>query len=158
MIKKVLIVAGIAIVGFAIYYGSFLFTKKMVNEDIPIELMKEMKAESSEPTVAKSGTFNEIDFIHKGKGRASLYKVSADKKLLRFEDFEVTNGPDLYVYLTRTENPKEDIAKDEFINLGKLKGTVGNQNYEINNLSEDYKTVVIWCKQFSVLFSFAVLE
>ncbi len=158
MIKKVLIVAGIAIAGFAVYYGHFLFTKKIINEDIPTELMKEIKAESSEPAAARSGTFNEIDFIHKGKGKALLYGISADKKLLRFEDFEVTNGPDLYVYLTRTENPREDIARGEFINLGKLKGTVGNQNYEINNLSEDYKTVVIWCKQFSVLFSFAVLK
>jgi len=148
VLKKVLIAIGVVVAGFAVYYGHFLFTKKVVDESMPTELTEEVKR----------GAFNEIDFIHKGKGTALLYNIPNGKKLLRFEDFEVTNGPDLYVYLSKKEDPKEDIEKGDFISLGRLKGTVGNQNYEIENLPEGYKTVIIWCKQFSVLFSFAVLQ
>jgi len=64
-----------------------------------------------------------------------------------------TNGPDLYVYLST------DKAASDFVNLGRLKGNMGNQNYEIPQGTDldKYDTVLIWCKAFSVLFGSAEL-
>ena len=61
--------------------------------------------------------------------------------------FFSTNGPDLYVYLST------DKSASDFVNLGRLKGNMGNQNYEIPQGTdlERYGTVLIWCKAFSVL-------
>jgi hypothetical protein len=79
--------------------------------------------------------------------------------MLRFEDFRVTNGPDLYVYLSQNPKPTRDESSlGAFIDLGKLKGNSGNQNYEITEDITGYNTAVIWCKRFGVLFSFAVLQ
>jgi hypothetical protein len=42
----------------------------------------------------------------------------------------------------------------DIVNLGRLKGNIGNQNYEIptgTDLSK-YSTVLIWRKAFSTLF------
>jgi len=72
---------------------------------------------------------------------------------VRFENFKSTNGPDLFVYLAT-----DDQASD-FVDLGRLKGNVGNQNYEIPegvDLSK-YNKVLVWCKAFSVLFGSAEL-
>ena len=74
--------------------------------------------------------------------------------VLRLENFRATNGPDLYVYLA-TDNSASD-----FVDLGKLKGNIGNQNYDIPEGTDfsRYDTVLIWCKAFSVLFGSAKLE
>ena len=72
---------------------------------------------------------------------------------LRLENFKATNGPDLYVYLAT------DKSTSDFVNLGRLKGNIGNQNYAIpaeTNLTK-YNTALIWCKAFSVLFGSAQL-
>ncbi|MBI2063155.1 MAG: DM13 domain-containing protein [Candidatus Yanofskybacteria bacterium] len=107
----------------------------------------------------RRGNFEKIDIIHGGSGKALLLEDATGHKLLRFENFEVTNGPDLYVYLSRNLKPTGDTESlGDFINLGPLKGSKGNQNYEINQNIDGYNTAVIWCKQFGVLFSFAVLQ
>lgn len=72
-----------------------------------------------------------------------------DGTYLRFEEFETTNGPDLFVYLTK---PGQETT--EGVSLGALRGNIGNQNYLIPedvNL-EEYNTVVIWCRAFSATF------
>jgi electron transfer DM13 len=73
--------------------------------------------------------------------------------ILRLENLRVTNGPDLYVYLS------PDKSASDFVNVGKLKANNGNQNYDIPagiNLSK-YDTVLVWCRPFSVLFGSAEL-
>jgi hypothetical protein len=73
--------------------------------------------------------------------------------VLRLEEFKSTNGPDLYVYLST------DKQASDFVSLGRLKANIGNQNYDIpsgTDLSK-YDTVLVWCKQFSVLFGSAEL-
>lgn len=150
---KIIIVLIILLVASAgVYYGRFLFTKKVVKEDIPASMKSTIKT-------VKEGGFGEIDFIHKGSGKARLLENQDGRKLIRFEDFQVTNGPDLYVYLTKNPAPTKDIKSlSDFISLGRLKGNVGDQNYEINQNIDGYNTVVIWCQQFGALFSFAVLR
>lgn len=67
------------------------------------------------------------------------------------------NGPDLHVYLARHPNPKNarHVTEAGFLDLGKLKGNIGSQNYRIPDTASvaDYESVVIWCELFGVLFS-----
>ncbi|MCY3866341.1 MAG: DM13 domain-containing protein [Chloroflexi bacterium] len=111
-----------------------------------------------EPTVLVMGSFIDIDPIHGAKGSATIYELPDGERVLRFEDFRSKNGPDLHVYLS-TEAPTGTFAGlgANEIHLGALKGNVGNQNYDIPadlDLSE-YRSVVIYCVPFRVVFSTA---
>jgi len=149
--KIILIIVIVALVVIGIYYGRFFFTKKTINEELPGNI-------SGQNQTIASGSFVDIDFLHKGSGSAKILQDEEGYRLLRFENFKVTNGPDLYVYLTRNSKPTNLKSLGEFINLGRLKGTEGSQNYDLKGAAEDYKTIVIWCQQFGALFSFATLE
>jgi len=94
------------------------------------------------------------DGIHNAEGKAKVIPLDDGTSILRLEDFESTNGPDLYVYLSTDEKASD------YVNLGRLKANSGNQNYEIPedvNLSK-HKNVLIWCKAFGVLFGSAELH
>ncbi len=112
----------------------------------------------AEPTALAMGSFIDIDPIHGAEGSATIYQLPDGARVLRFEDFRSKNGPDLHVYLS-TEAPTSTFASlgaDE-IHLGALKGNVGNQNYEVPDdvdLSQ-YRSVVIYCVPFRVVFSTA---
>ena len=114
------------------------------------------------PELVASGRFKDADAIHKGSGDALLYRLPDGRHLLRFENFRTTNGPDLVVYLASHAAPAgaDDVTGSDFVSLGKLKGNVGNQNYLIpaNVDVSAYRSAVIWCELFGVLFSPATLE
>ncbi|HKR72791.1 MAG TPA: DM13 domain-containing protein, partial [Candidatus Nitrosocosmicus sp.] len=97
-----------------------------------------------------SGSFIGVnDGIHNAEGIAKVIPLQRDDiNILRLENLKVTNGPDLYVYLST------DKSAYDFINLGKLKANNGNQNYNIPTGTdlEKYDNALIWCKAFSVLF------
>lgn len=133
-------------------------TAKMA--DMPDKAMEErMMAEA--PELLKQGVFIDADATHQGAGNALLYKLENGSHLLRLEDFKVTNGPDLMVYLVKSVDVTEaSQVTGGFINLGDLKGNIGNQNYAIptgTDISE-YNSAVIWCELFGVLFSSASLS
>ncbi|MCY3866610.1 MAG: DM13 domain-containing protein [Chloroflexi bacterium] len=112
----------------------------------------------AEPTVLLRGSFIDIDPIHGAEGTATIYELRDGERLLRFEDFRSKNGPDLHVYLS-TEAPTSTFGGlgAAEVHLGALKGNVGNQNYEIPadvDLSQ-YRSVVIYCVPFRVVFSTA---
>jgi hypothetical protein len=94
------------------------------------------------------------DGIHNAEGLAKVIQLDDASMILRLENFKATNGPDLYVYLA-TDNSASD-----FVNLGRLKGNIGNQNYDIPEGTDfsKYDTILIWCQAFSVLFGSAELE
>ena len=124
---------------------------QMIQEDTIIE---------TSPALLKQGSFRDADAAHKGSGDALFYRLPDGSHLLRLENFKVTNGPDLVVYLAKHPDPgKAADVTSGYLNLGKLKGNVGNQNYfvpEGTDISE-YKSAVIWCELFGVLFSPAAL-
>ena len=103
-----------------------------------------------------------VDRSHPGSGIAKVLNDGSEQRFLRFEDFETDNGPDLFVYLTRADAAADAGAfgiDGDFVNLGRLKGNVGEQNYEIPadvDLGE-FDTVVVWCDRFSVAFTAADL-
>ena len=101
------------------------------------------------------GSFIGADEFHFGEGTARLVETSPGQFTLRLEDFAVRNGPDLYVYLS----PDAAEYAEGSIELGRLKADRGNQNYDVPagiDLSK-VESVVIWCKQFAVLFATADL-
>jgi hypothetical protein len=93
-------------------------------------------------------------------GSATIYRLVDNSLLLRLEDFSATNGPDLFVALSSSDNPDRDgLLNSEWIQLDALKGNQGNQNYTLPadlDLSA-YRTVVIWCRAFDIVFGYAVL-
>jgi Electron transfer DM13 len=94
------------------------------------------------------------DGIHNAGGNAKVIPLQDGSNILRLENLQVTNGPDLYVYLAT------DKSASDFVSLGKLKANNGNQNYEIPSETDlsKYATVLIWCRPFSVLFGSAELS
>jgi hypothetical protein len=94
------------------------------------------------------------DGIHDAQGIAKVIPIEDGGNVLRLEDLVVTNGPDLYVYLST------DKSASNFIDVGRLKANIGNQNYEVPEGTDfaKYDTVLIWCKAFSVLFGSADLR
>ena len=101
------------------------------------------------------GNFKDAgDGFHMVAGVAKIINLEDGRTFLRLESLKATNGPDLYVYLA-TGTDSSDI-----VNLGKLKGNIGNQNYEIPSGTDlaKFNTVLIWCKAFSTLFGSANLS
>ena len=95
------------------------------------------------------------DDFHFGRGQALLIEAEPGKYILRFEEFSVRNGPDLFVYLSPDA---EGYAKNA-LKLGGLKGTDGAFNYDVPEGTDvsQFKSAVVWCDQFSVLFATAPL-
>jgi hypothetical protein len=113
-----------------------------------------------EPVAIKSGQFHAVE--HEGSGTATIYQLPDGKYVLRLENFEVLNGPDLYVWLSSASdaNDAATILNSTYVSLGRLKGNVGNQNYELPpdlDISA-YHSVSIWCQLFSVNFATAPLN
>jgi hypothetical protein len=112
-------------------------------------------------TTLQAGMFGEIDAIHKGSGTAEVASLPDGRRVLRLRDFQVTNGPDLYVYLSGHPAPRSGReVHDGGAELGRLRGNVGNQQYEIPRDLDlgGIRSAVIYCKAFSVVFSTAELR
>jgi len=111
-----------------------------------IIVMEEEKP--SAPSIIAQGSFKPR--AHEVEGNALLIEAGG-KKILRFEDFETINGPNLHIYLS------SELGNDDFIDLGKIKGTKGSFNYELDSSVdlEKYNKVLVWCVPFGVLFSYA---
>jgi Electron transfer DM13 len=119
----------------------------------PTKAPQATEAPQFEPTVLTQGEFVGADDFHFGRGQALLIETAPGAYALRFENFSVRNGPDLFIYLSTDPNGYSDDA----LLLGELKGTDGAFNYDVppgTDVSQ-YKSAVVWCKAFSVLFATA---
>lgn len=119
-----------------------------------------MATTASEPVVVLSGAFHAV--THEGVGNATVYRLDDGQLVLRFEQFEVLNGPDLYVWLSGAAdaNSAQEIVDGGYLEVGLLKGNKGNQNYALPadiDISQ-YRSVTIWCKRFRVNFATAPLR
>jgi hypothetical protein len=132
--------------------AAVVMTDKMVEDEM-------MEPAAAEWVVVGQGQFSGADSFHEGSGQATLFQ-QGDSSVLRFENFSATNGPDLHVLLATGSAPTGSADLGEYIDLGSLKGNMGNQNYDIpagTDLSQ-YNSVVIYCKPFHVVFATALLN
>jgi hypothetical protein len=114
----------------------------------------------AEPELVLEGQFYGADDFHQGMGDALIYKIPGEGYFLRLENFEVTNGPQLHVILGVDANPFNHATLGEYLDLGPLKGNIGDQNYAIpagTELSE-YGSVVIYCVPFRAIFAIAPIS
>ena len=118
-----------------------------------------LAAPMSMPVKVAEGSFRGV--AHETKGMASIYRLPEGKQVLRFSGFETSNGPDVHVYLVAAADAKDDAAVKSagFIDLGSIKGNIGDQNYDLPagvDLAK-YRAVTVWCKRFGVNFATAPL-
>ena len=118
-------------------------------------------SDGSEPVALASGVLMGADSFHQGSGDATVYQLEDGSRVLRLEDIDVTNGPELHVIITPVIGVEgsDDVGAEGYIDLGDLKGNIGSQNYDIPADYElpDEFTVVIYCVPFHVIFATAEL-
>jgi len=117
------------------------------------------QAQEKAAKVLAKGEFHKADKT--GSGTATIYDLAGSRRVLRLTNFSVENGPDLHVRLIAADDAKDtaSVAKTDHVELGKLKGNKGSQNYDVpeNVDLSKYKAVSIWCDRFSVNFAAAPL-
>lgn len=153
--KLVLFIIVIALfAGWYAFRPERLVVNREVNEVLPAV------GGSSSAQVVESGSFSGV--MHPTSGTATIYRTIDGGRFLRFTNFKTSNGPDVHVYLVAVDDAKdsETVKGSDFIDLGTIKGNIGDQNYSLNrdlDLSK-YRTVSIWCKRFAVNFGSAPLR
>ena len=155
--KKLIIALVVLIAAGAAWYAfrpERLFINQKVNEQFPAA-----SAANNTTTKLASGQFHAG--AHETKGTATIFQLGDGKRTLRLTNFETSNGPDVHVYLGAAADAKDnDTVKNAgFVELGSLKGNIGDQNYDVpaNVDLAKYRAVTIWCARFGVNFGTAPL-
>lgn len=148
------------------YLGSPLFVRTYRDEPLPVAtpfLTSIPAAQATATTTAPpasrvlaSGELGYVDSIHNGTGPVRVVALG-DQRFVRFEDVMITNAPDIHVYLSRETGGKW--AEGTSLYLGALKATNGSFNYDLPAGIDlgGYKSVVVWCRAFRVLITWADL-
>jgi hypothetical protein len=130
-----------------------LFSNVRVDEAMP-------EAQGAAALPLESGTFYTI--LHPTSGTATIYKMADGTRMLRFTNFDTSNGPDVHVYMVAADDAKDaaTVERAGFVDLGVIKGNVGDQNYGLPSDLDiaKYRAVSIWCKRFSVNFGAAAFK
>ncbi len=112
--------------------------------------------------ILASGTFRDADAAHKGEGTATITRTEGGMLTLALTDFATTSGPDLRVWLVEADNIQsaDDVTNSNWLTLGPLQDARGDQTYAIPGDADvaKYKSAVIWCEPYNVLFATADLE
>ena len=152
------------------YLASPLFVRTYVNEALPSAAAAIATATGGTqptavttaggrdgPRVVASGELGYVDSLHNGKGPVLIVDAGA-QRFVRFEDVMLTNAPDVHVYLSLETGGRWSEATSLY--LGPLKATNGSFNYELPPTADvgSYKSVVVWCRAFRVLITWADLR
>jgi hypothetical protein len=115
---------------------------------------------SAAPAALESGSLTAG--VHDTAGTVTIYKLDNGDRVLRLTDFHTSNGPDVHIYLTSAEkvNSNGDVTGGKYLDLGNLKGNVGDQNYVIPHDVDlnEFHSVSVWCARFHVSFGAAQLK
>jgi hypothetical protein len=155
-----LLVIGVGYVGY--YLISPLFISIQLDEAMPVvvadtvepsAVINETNVPQPDTQIIEAGVPVVGSPGHRASGTARLL-TTQEGRVVRYENFSTINGPDLFVYLAT------DVQATEFVDLGRLKATDGNINYAIpDDVDLDkYPYVLVWCKQFGVLFNHAKIN
>ena len=178
--NKLFWVVGVAAVALSVYLAFAVFGvqallyDREVNEDFaasaatPEEQASPSRMpteQASEPSTAAPMRVSFGDFhgvSHPGTGSAAVYRQDDGSYVLRLENLDIFNGPDLYVYAVAADdaNDNDAVLEAGFLNLGRLKGNQGNQNYGLPASFDPsrYRSISVWCQRFSVNFATAPLR
>ena len=146
-----------AVAAFVAWYA-FRPERLVVNRRVAEALPTAQSGSLPQPLV--SGQFYSI--LHPTAGSATIYQMGDGTHLLRLTSFSTSNGPDVHVYMVAADDAK-DVARVQqagFVDLGVIKGNVGDQNYTLGSDLDlaKYRAVSIWCKRFNVNFGAAALR
>ncbi len=153
----------LVLAGLAWYLGSPLFVRTYTNEAPPTttfvtapQSTETVTAAPAGPRILSMGELGYVDRVHNGKGPVRIVDVGG-QLFVRFEDVAITNAPDVHVYLSRETGGRW--AETTSLYLGALKATNGSFNYELPAGIDivPYKSVVVWCRAFRVLITWADL-
>lgn len=123
-----------------------------VAEPAPAEETPAPPPAPTEPVLLGAGQFVGLAG-HDGTGDAGIFQNPDGSLVLRFENFDIENGPDLEVYLV--PGADQTSLAEGSVHLGALKGNIGNQNYDLasgTQLAPGAYTALVWCEAFSVEF------
>lgn len=154
------VIVGIG-VGWYLFRPELLFVDKTVNEALPMaNAARAASSGGGESRTLASGMFHKG--AHETKGTATIHQLVDGQRVLRLTNFETSNGPDVHVYLVAANDATDNdtVKSAGFVDLGSLKGNVGDQNYEVPvdvDLGK-YRAVTIWCARFGVNFGTAPLR
>ncbi len=162
--KRVLIAIVIGFLGgsaFGFGTGIFIYPFWFLND-----VASESLVENAARTRLAAGEFihvNPSDPVHWGKGRVTVYGEGRGRASVHLhEDFEVGPGPRFHVYLVEAAEVRSggDFEAARKVDLGRLRAFKGSQIYATPEGLDPaaYRSVVIWCKEFSVLISPASLR
>ncbi|MFO0874357.1 MAG: DM13 domain-containing protein [Phycisphaerales bacterium] len=118
-----------------------------------------MVAPPNAATAIATGMFH--SGAHETRGTATIHRLADGTRVLRFTDFETSNGPDVRVLLIAANDATDNdtVKASAPLELAPLKGNVGDQNYDIPTSVDlgRYRAVTIWCNRFNVNFGTAPL-
>ena len=166
--KRVLLGAAVLtglglVAGVAYFQPQKLFINQRVDEAIPAAATAPEQARQASPlarpeTVLSRSNLESLE--HQSTGTVVLIELPGGGRILRLENLATSNGPDLRVYLSTMPASSDWHGYDrDYVDLGALKGNLGNQNYTLPDSVDiaRYRSAVIWCRQFSVGFAVAPL-
>jgi hypothetical protein len=137
-----------------------LFVNKTVNEGFPGVATTTPASVDQGAMALSSGTFHSV--AHETKGTATIFRFADGREVLRLTEFQTSNGPDVHVDLVAAPNAVDSVTvkRADHIDLGTLKGNMGDQNYDIPKGTDlaKYQAATIWCKRFDVNFGTAPLK
>ena len=150
-------------IGWYLFRPELLFVNKKVNEELAVAPAASpadvTTAGAAMPATLLAGQFHAV--AHETKGTATIHDLGGGHRVLRLTAFATSNGPDVRVYLVAAgdASDNESVTKAGFVELGKLKGNEGDQNYDIPTDLDltKYRAVTIWCHRFGVNFATAPL-
>ena len=157
MKKWKLLIPIAAVAAFLAWYA-FRPERLVVNRRVDEAMPAAQGSSSPQPIV--SGQFYSI--LHPTAGTATIYRMGDGTRVLRFTGFSTSNGPDVHVYMVASDDAKDiaTVKQAGFIDLGVIKGNIGDQNYTLGDELDlaKYRSVSIWCKRFAVNFGAAALR
>jgi hypothetical protein len=148
------VIAVAAVIAWYAFRPERLVVNRRVDEALPVA----QGGPAAQPL--ESGRFYSI--LHPTKGTAAIFQTGNGSRVLRLTSFSTSNGPDVHVYMVAADDAKDaaTVQQAGFIDLGVLKGNIGDQNYVLGGDLDlgKYRAVSIWCKRFSVNFGAAALR
>jgi Electron transfer DM13 len=148
----------LAAVVLCVAWYAFRPERLVVNRQVDEAMPTAQGGSSAQPL--ESGQFYSI--LHPTEGTATIYHMGDGGRVLRLTSFRTSNGPDVHVYMVAAEDAKDaaTVEKAGFVDLGVIKGNIGDQNYTLSSDLDltKYRAVSIWCKRFSVNFGAAALR